>query len=147
MNHFPISQWFHDAVGLSHKNTGTKKKRNFENMEDERLSIQDLWPFFAHYMSFPFHKRRTLQDVSKHLTIALPLLFGAFCFAHSSFQKRTSAFNIIVTANVIISCRAVGPWLEKCCFEKNKQSLKLLMCLSNLFFQLLFFYYYLKFLF
>lgn len=145
MNHFPISKWFHDAVGLSHKNTGTKKKEIWKiwRMRDSQSMICDH--LFAHYMSFPFHKRRTLQDVSKHLTIALPLLFGAF-FCTQLIQKRTSAFNIIVTANVIISYRAAGSWLEKCCFEKNKQSLKLLMCLSNLF-QLLFFYFYLKLLF
>lgn len=69
-------------------------------MDDGRLSeamISDH--HFAHSMSVPLHKRR-----KQALSFALPLLFGAFC---TLLVPKVNACNIVVKANVVISCRSI----------------------------------------
>lgn len=66
-------------------------------MDDGRLSIFDH--HLAHSMSVHLHKRR-----KQALSFALPLLFGAVC---TLLVPKVNACNIVVEANVIISCRGI----------------------------------------
>lgn len=60
---------------------------------------------FAHSMSVPFTRGGYFEMFYKHLLLHSPS--SLVLFAHSSFQKRIIACNIVVMAIVIISCRGM----------------------------------------
>lgn len=104
-----ISQWLHTIAFMI-----TWQKKKCGNWKDD-----DLWP--------PFCTSTTGGQMYQALSISLPFSLVVFA-AHWKGDNACT-----VTANVIISCGVWWPWLEKCCFLKNKQSFKLLMHLFNLF--------------
>lgn len=112
-----ISQWLHTVALMI-----TWQKKKCGNWKDD-----DLWPSFC---TFHFCPSRQQEDTCFTSTFYFTsLLFGYVCrTAHSKGDNACT-----VTANVIILCGVWWPWLEKCCFLKNKQSFKLLMHLFNLF--------------